>query len=101
MNVSENLNGMNQEAWSLWLTSHIDKVKEIDTQVLIYTALTAWFSYYLMGLLATYGLGIKVPFVGYRSFLEPTWFVRLRFVWAGGSIINEGYQKVSHRPPWY
>ncbi|KIL86299.1 ent-kaurene oxidase [Fusarium avenaceum] len=94
MNVSENLNGMNQEAWSLWLTSHIDKVKEIDTQVLIYTALTAWFSYYLMGLLATYRLGIKVPFVGYRSFLEPTWFVRLRFVWAGGSIINEGYQKV-------
>ncbi|KAG5978524.1 hypothetical protein E4U55_006093 [Claviceps digitariae] len=36
---------------------------------------------------------VKVPIVGYRCRLEPTWFVRLRFIWAGGSIVREGYEK--------
>lgn len=38
---------------------------------------------------------VKVPVVGYRCIFEPTWFVRLRFVWAGGSIVREGYKQVS------
>ncbi|KAG5962100.1 hypothetical protein E4U56_003488 [Claviceps arundinis] len=36
---------------------------------------------------------VKVPVLGYRCILEPTWFVRLRFVWTGGSIVRDGYER--------
>ncbi|KAG6091830.1 hypothetical protein E4U31_007197 [Claviceps sp. LM219 group G6] len=36
---------------------------------------------------------VKVPVLGYRCMLEPTWFVRLRFVWTGGSIVRDGYER--------
>lgn len=38
---------------------------------------------------------VKVPFVGYRSFLEPTWLVRLHFVIGGRAIIQTGYERVN------
>ncbi|KAG6265049.1 hypothetical protein E4U48_006085 [Claviceps purpurea] len=36
---------------------------------------------------------VKVPVLGYRCILEPTWFVRLRFIWNGGSIVRDGYER--------
>ncbi|KAM4055523.1 cytochrome p450 [Hirsutella rhossiliensis] len=36
---------------------------------------------------------VKVPFAGYRSYWEPTWLVRLRFVRDGPSIIRQGYHQ--------
>jgi Flp pilus assembly pilin Flp len=38
--------------------------------------------------------GVKAPFAGYRSALEPSFFVRLRFSRGALPMINEGYQKV-------
>lgn len=35
------------------------------------------------------------PYVGYRSWLEPTFLVRLRSVLSFREMINEGYSKVS------
>ncbi|KAM5449476.1 putative ent-kaurene monooxygenase [Microsporum audouinii] len=37
--------------------------------------------------------GIKAPVVGYRSFFEPGWLLRLRFVRGSTSIIRGGYEK--------
>ena len=39
--------------------------------------------------------GVKAPFVGYRSILEPTSLVRLRFSKGALPQITEGYRKVS------
>lgn len=36
------------------------------------------------------------PIVGYRSFWEPTWLVRLRFIRGSRKIIGEGYEQVSN-----
>jgi hypothetical protein len=38
--------------------------------------------------------GVKAPFAGYRSALEPSFLVRLRFSRGALPIINEGFQKV-------
>ncbi|KAF4986043.1 hypothetical protein FDECE_16157 [Fusarium decemcellulare] len=93
MNTSESMNATASEAWPRWLPLNPDKLPPIDSHIAIYIALAALSSSYITSLLTSYFFGVKVPFVGYRSLLEPTWFVRLRFVWAGGSIINEGYKK--------
>ncbi|EFE32723.1 cytochrome P450 monooxygenase, putative [Trichophyton benhamiae CBS 112371] len=37
--------------------------------------------------------GVKAPMVGYRSFFEPKWLLRLRFVRGSMSIIRGGYSK--------
>jgi hypothetical protein len=37
----------------------------------------------------------KAPFVGYRSFWEPTFILRLRFVQGARPIVMEGYRKVT------
>lgn len=34
------------------------------------------------------------PYSGYRTWFEPTWLVRLRFLRNAQEIISEGYQKV-------
>lgn len=39
--------------------------------------------------------GIKATTVGYRSWFEPGWLVGLRFVTESGSMITDGYRKVS------
>ncbi len=39
--------------------------------------------------------GVKAPFVGYRSILEPAFLVRLRFAKGALPQITEGYRKVS------
>lgn len=41
------------------------------------------------------GKPFPAPYVGYRSWLEPTFLVRLRSVLSLGKMINEGYAKVS------
>ena len=38
--------------------------------------------------------GVKAPFAGYRSALEPAFLVRLRFSGGALPMINEGFQKV-------
>jgi hypothetical protein len=37
---------------------------------------------------------VKGPVAGYRSFLEPTFLLRLRFVFGAVGIMNDGYAKV-------
>ena len=39
------------------------------------------------------GKSFQAPFVGYRSFWEPTFIVRLRFVTGAWPIIMEGYSR--------
>ncbi|KAG6309171.1 hypothetical protein E4U44_007325 [Claviceps purpurea] len=48
--------------------------------------------YYLVEFTIFRRTRVKVPVLGYRCILEPTWFVRLRFVWTGGSIVRSGYE---------
>ncbi|QUC21856.1 uncharacterized protein UV8b_06097 [Ustilaginoidea virens] len=36
---------------------------------------------------------VEAPYAGYRTFWEPTWLVRLRFVWAAPTIIHQGYSQ--------
>lgn len=37
---------------------------------------------------------VKAPFAGYRSWLEPTFLVRLRFLTNARDILTSGYEKV-------
>ncbi|KAH7389952.1 cytochrome P450 [Pyrenochaeta sp. MPI-SDFR-AT-0127] len=47
----------------------------------------------LFNLLSSRKPQVKAPVVGYRSSLEPTWLVRLRFVRGSQSILKDGYYK--------
>ncbi|KAG6040947.1 hypothetical protein E4U41_006538 [Claviceps citrina] len=55
--------------------------------------LTGLLCFYLIELTSLRSPRVQVPVVGYRCMLEPTWFVRLRFIWAGGSIVRDGYER--------
>ncbi|KAF4341565.1 ent-kaurene oxidase [Fusarium beomiforme] len=92
MNSFHPLNPTNHVTWSKQLVSSLDEMPLMHVHWLVYVVLAAWISSYLIHILSP-SPTIKAPFVGYRSAFEPTWFVRLRFVWAGGSIISEGYDK--------
>lgn len=41
-----------------------------------------------------------LPVVGHRTFWEPKWLVRLRFIRGSRSMIKEGYDKVSSLSDW-
>lgn len=34
------------------------------------------------------------PYVGYKGWWEPTWWLRFRFVWSAVDILKNGYYKV-------
>lgn len=51
-------------------------------------------SLYLTSVIKSSFLGVKAPFVGYRSWLEPGWLVRMRFIRGSRPIIRQGYSKV-------
>ncbi|KAL6364110.1 hypothetical protein LRP88_02026 [Fusarium phalaenopsidis] len=80
-------------SFSTWSQRYPDKLGLIKSHPAISMIIAGLSCFYAITLLTSYLFGVKVPYVGYRSLFEPTWFVRLRFVWAGGSIISEGYQK--------
>lgn len=40
---------------------------------------------------------VKAPFVGHRSWLEPSWLVRMRYMTQSASMIQEGYNKVRQK----
>lgn len=46
--------------------------------------------------------GVKAQVVGHRSFFEPQWLVRHRFIKGSAGIIQHGYDKVQHllTPAW-
>ncbi|KAI8648839.1 Ent-kaurene oxidase [Fusarium sp. Ph1] len=90
MNPIENIIAM---SFSTWSQRYPDKLGPIKSHPAISIIIAGLSCFYAITLLTSYLFGVKVPYVGYRSLFEPTWFVRLRFVWAGGSIISEGYQK--------
>ncbi|KAF5713247.1 ent-kaurene oxidase [Fusarium mundagurra] len=88
-------NGMNNTSHGTLfrqLVSGLDEIPLMDIHWLIYVAFGAWICSYVIHVLSSPST-VKVPFVGYRSVFEPTWFLRLRFVWEGGSIISQGYNK--------
>lgn len=39
---------------------------------------------------------VKGPVAGYRSFLDPTFLLRIRFIFSAVGIMNNGYHKVFH-----
>jgi len=38
---------------------------------------------------------VKGPVAGYRNFLDPTFILRIRFIFSAVGIINDGYKKVN------
>ncbi|KAF4429603.1 ent-kaurene oxidase, partial [Fusarium austroafricanum] len=81
------------ENWPQRLAWRLDKILGMQIHYAIYVVLAAWLFSHVISLLTSYSSTVNAPFVGYRSFLEPTWLVRLRFVWRGRSIVSEGYEK--------
>lgn len=73
--------------------SWIDSFEPREPLNLIVAALLSTFllSYILSG-----GARVKAPYAGYKGFWEPTYLLRIRYMWSGRRIIDEGYQKVSH-----
>jgi hypothetical protein len=82
--------GTGYQAWPQYLGL---RLPALEIHWVVYMVFAAWLSSYLIHYFTS--PAVDVPFVGYRSPLEPTWFVRLRFVWKGGSIVSDGYKKVS------
>lgn len=93
MNQSNSMNNTIRETLLQQLVLGLDGIPLMDVHWLVYVVFGAWVFSYLIEALSS--STVKVPFVGYRSVFEPTWLLRLRFVWEGGSIISQGYNKVS------
>ncbi|WKT43969.1 Cytochrome P450, E-class, group I [Fusarium oxysporum f. sp. vasinfectum] len=92
MNTFNSMNTTSHETLFQQLVSSLDGIPLMDVHWLIYVAFGAWLCSYVIHVLLSSST-VKVPFVGYRSIFEPTWLLRLRFVWEGGSIISQGYNK--------
>ncbi|TVY66133.1 Ent-kaurene oxidase [Fusarium oxysporum f. sp. cubense] len=92
MNTFNSMNTTSHETLFQQLVSNLDGIPLMDVHWLIYVAFGAWLCSYVIHVLLSSST-VKVPFVGYQSVFEPTWFLRLRFVWEGGSIISQGYNK--------
>ncbi|TXC01835.1 hypothetical protein FocTR4_00009376 [Fusarium oxysporum f. sp. cubense] len=93
MNTFNSMNTTSHETLFQQLVSSLDGIPLMDVHWLIYVAFGAWLCSCVIHVLLSSST-VKVPFVGYRSVFEPTWLLRLRFVWEGGSIISQGYNKV-------
>lgn len=89
------INKMNTTTWPQWFPFEPGQFEQMEPSVIAAITLGMLFCLYLGRILNSFLFGVKAPFVGYRSFFEPTWLLRLRFVWSGPSIINEGYRLVS------
>lgn len=94
MDAFNSMNTTSHETLFQQFISSLDVIPLMDVHWLIYVAFGAWLCSYVIHVLLSSST-VKVPFVGYRSVFEPTWLLRLRFVWEGGSIISQGYNKVS------
>ncbi|KAF5983390.1 ent-kaurene oxidase [Fusarium bulbicola] len=89
------MNNTSHETLFQQLVSGLNEIPLMEIHWLIYVAFGAWICSSTIHFL-TSSSTVKVPFVGYRSFFKPTWLLRLRFVWEGGSIISQGYNKVGN-----
>jgi hypothetical protein len=94
MNKFNSMNNTMNETLLGQFISGLDGIPLMDIHWMIYVAFGAWLCSLAIHVLSSPST-VKVPFVGYRSVFEPTWFLRLPFVWEGGSIISQGYNKVS------
>ncbi|KAL0262791.1 hypothetical protein SLS55_001764 [Diplodia seriata] len=56
-------------------------------------AITGVWIFQVLKVLANKILGVKAPFVGHKSWIEPGWVVGLRFVRGAAPMIREGYAK--------
>ncbi|KPM42339.1 Ent-kaurene oxidase [Neonectria ditissima] len=82
----------NITSWPEWVPFEPSQLEQIEPSVIGAITLGVLSFLYLGSIVNSLLFGVKAPFVGYRSFFEPTWLLRLRFVWSGPSIINEGYR---------
>ncbi|KAK5637323.1 hypothetical protein RRF57_013035 [Xylaria bambusicola] len=71
----------------------ISKAREYNERTLA-LVVVGILSLYLTSVIKPSFSSVKAPFVGYRSWLEPGWLVRLRFIRGSRPIIREGYSKV-------
>ncbi|EWY92040.1 hypothetical protein FOYG_08946 [Fusarium oxysporum NRRL 32931] len=92
MDAFNSMNTTSHETLFQQFVSSLDRIPLMGVHWLIYVAFGAWLCSYVIHVLLSSST-VKVPFVGYRSVFEPTWLLRLRFVWEGGSIISQGYNK--------
>ena len=91
-------NGSSQEGSarhvsSTYLGLALSQVQNVSIPQLVLPVLIAWV--FARNFLPAAD-GLKVPSVGYRSILEPSFLVRLRFALGALGQINEGYTKVQN-----
>jgi len=93
--MSRNTMDIINTAWSDWLPIDLGSpyTSRSNLAVLILGIFTCYFIACILGSLS---FGVDAPIVGYRSFFEPTWLVRLRFVLGGRAMIQTGYERVSN-----
>lgn len=77
---------------------HVPALRHLETKHLFSAPFTCLvvFLCYLIWLSSSTTPVVKGPVAGYRNFLDPTFFLRLRFVWNGVGIMTDGYNKVRY-----
>lgn len=72
MDLAERVVAMVSEACRQWLPLPYDTLGQIPSHPVIFITLVGFTGYYLTGFLTSWLFRVKVPYVGYRSTLEPT-----------------------------
>ena len=78
-----------------WGTEYLDKQWKdgIDWQVSVKLVFAGLAGLFMLSSLFRNDVKVKAPFVGYRSFWEPTFILRFRFCQGAWPIVMEGYNK--------
>ena len=69
-------------------------ISGLDKLASIKIAIAGIVSFYFLASFFGSNIKVKAPWVGYRSFWEPTFVLRLRFVQGALPIVLDGYNKV-------
>ena len=83
------------KTWPEWPSIDLGYVDQIRSHIAALILLGIFSYSFITIVLDSLFFRVNVPYVGYRSFLEPTWLVRLRFVLGGRAMIQTGYERVS------
>lgn len=81
--------------------SHIPILKALESRHFLsapFFGLIVFVSY-IMWLSAASAPVVKGPVAGYRNFFDPTFLLRIRFIFSGVRIMTEGYHKVGFKLP--
>lgn len=101
MGIFEQLNGVNVSQFELSEPSEFTKLLESSSALSKVVAVVVGLILYstIVSCIHPPKLVTNAQYIGYRSWFEPTWLLRLRWSWDARRILTLGYERVRMTSP--